>query len=94
MMNIVFDAMLQNTEAAFPDLSTDTNVQEAVEQIQGLMKKVWKSCPFQALPSWLQDNDYLHDGHRPQLHSFLMCFQSIFRVHTETINIWTHLLGR
>ena len=32
-------------------------------------------------------------GHRPELRSFLSCFKSIFRIHTETGNIWTHLLG-
>jgi adiponectin receptor len=25
--------------------------------------------------------------------SFKQCFASIFRLHTETVNIWTHLLG-
>ncbi|XP_073973027.1 adiponectin receptor isoform X2 [Rhodnius prolixus] len=61
------------------------------------MRKVWSAswsvCNFRHLPHWLQDNDYLHDGHRPPLPSFKMCFKSIFRIHTETGNIWTHLLG-
>merc|ERR1711962_131666 len=30
---------------------------------------------------------------KPPLPSFRMCFRSIFRIHTETGNIWTHLLG-
>lgn len=62
------------------------------------MRKVWSAswsvCNFRHLPHWLQDNDYLHDGHRPPLPSFKMCFKSIFRIHTETGNIWTHLLGK
>jgi len=53
----------------------------------------WRVHPFSKLPSWLQDNDYLHDWHRPPLPSFSACFHSIFRIHTETGNIWTHLLG-
>ncbi|XP_026474294.1 adiponectin receptor protein-like isoform X3 [Ctenocephalides felis] len=53
----------------------------------------WKVCHFKNLPRWLQDNDYLHKGHRPPLPSFGACFKSIFRIHTETGNIWTHLLG-
>ena len=40
-----------------------------------------------------QDNDFLKKGHRPPLSSFRECFASIFRIHTETGNIWTHLLG-
>ena len=33
-------------------------------------------------------------GHRPELNSFTECFKSIFMIHTETGNIWTHLIGR
>ena len=47
-----------------------------------------------ALPSYLRDNEYLHKHHRPQLNSFTECFKSIFRIHTETGNIWTHLVGK
>ena len=43
--------------------------------------------------TYLQDNDFLKKGHRPPLPSFRECFKSIFRIHTETGNIWTHLLG-
>lgn len=53
----------------------------------------WKVVQFTTLPQWLQDNDFLRKGHRPPLPSFRECFKSIFRIHTETGNIWTHLLG-
>ncbi|KAL1456631.1 hypothetical protein WDU94_001346 [Cyamophila willieti] len=70
---------------------------EAVEQAEEFVRKVWHAswnvCHFQHLPQWLQDNDFLHTGHRPPLYTFKECFKSIFRVHTETGNIWTHLLG-
>jgi len=45
------------------------------------------------LPHWLVDNEYLISGHRPPMPSVKQCFASIFRLHTETVNIWTHLLG-
>ncbi len=44
-----------------------------------------------ALPPFLKDNEYLKRHHRPQLNSILECVKSIFRMHTETGNIWTHL---
>lgn len=53
----------------------------------------WRVIPFHVLPDWLKDNDYLLHGHRPPMPSFRACFGSIFRIHTETGNIWTHLLG-
>lgn len=35
----------------------------------------------------------MHTGHRPPLPSFAACFKSIWSLHTETGNIWTHLVG-
>uniref|UniRef100_A0A8C6EFV2 Uncharacterized protein n=1 Tax=Moschus moschiferus TaxID=68415 RepID=A0A8C6EFV2_MOSMO len=32
-------------------------------------------------------------GHRPPMPSFRACYKSIFRIHTETSNVWTHLLA-
>lgn len=66
---------------------------QAGEICRKVIEASWKVCHFSALPHWLQDNDYLHWGHRPPLPSFTACFQSIFRIHTETGNIWTHLIG-
>jgi len=67
------------------------------EQVEQFAKYVWESgwrvMPHHALPNWLRDNDFLLKGHRPPLPSVKECFKSIFRVHTETGNIWTHLVG-
>jgi len=48
---------------------------------------------FKKLPNWMKDNEYLQFGHRPELNSFKECFKSIFGIHSETGNIWTHLIG-
>uniref|UniRef100_A0A0N5AFA9 Adiponectin receptor protein n=1 Tax=Syphacia muris TaxID=451379 RepID=A0A0N5AFA9_9BILA len=53
----------------------------------------WTVQKFEYLPEWLQDNEYLRHGHRPPLPSFAECFRSILALHTETGNIWTHLIG-
>ncbi|KAI1701837.1 hemolysin-III related domain-containing protein [Ditylenchus destructor] len=53
----------------------------------------WKRQNFEFLPDWLQDNEFLRTGHRPPMASFGSCFKSIFSVHTETGNIWTHMYG-
>ena len=54
---------------------------------------VWNVVSFDSLPSWLKDNEYLRHGYRPPMNSFRRCFGSMFRMHTETWNIWTHLFG-
>jgi len=53
------------------------------------------TCDFRDLPQWLmQDsNGYLHKGHRPPSDSIAWCLKSIFHIHTETVNIWSHLLA-
>ncbi len=61
--------------------------------IERISHLAWTSLPFDKLPQWMQDNEYLTAEHRPPMNSFLGCFKSMFRMHTETWNIWTHLLG-
>ena len=53
----------------------------------------WTSKRFAELPQWMQENEYLTHEHRPQMNSYAKCTMSMFRMHTETWNIWTHLLG-
>jgi len=65
----------------------------ACEKCEEMARHAWTLVHHHHLPKWLRDNEFLTKGHRPQLYSFCACFRSIFRVHTETGNIWTHLLG-
>jgi len=53
----------------------------------------WRVVSFEKLPPWLKDNDFLHTWHRPPLLTAVNCLKSIFRLHSETLNIWTHLIG-
>ena len=71
---------------------TKTSVREGVHAVAQCIRD-WKACHFTSLPGWMRDNEHLHFGHRPELKSFNECFKSIFRIHTETGNIWTHLIG-
>lgn len=77
-----------------PFLQVPNNCAEQVEQFgKYVWKNGWKAMPHHVLPDWLHDNEYLLKGHRPPLPSTKECFKSIFRIHTETGNIWTHLIG-
>ncbi|KAI9024674.1 hemolysin-III related-domain-containing protein [Hyaloraphidium curvatum] len=48
---------------------------------------------FEDLPAWLRDNFYIITGYRPELSTYTACLRSIFYVHNESGNIWTHLFG-
>ncbi|XP_023175685.1 adiponectin receptor protein isoform X2 [Drosophila hydei] len=84
------DELVEEDDAGCPLPSTPEDTQLIEAEV---WEASWKVCHYRNLPKWLQDNDFLHRGHRPPLPSFRACFKSIFRVHTETGNIWTHLLG-
>lgn len=51
------------------------------------------TAAFNEQPEWLKDNKFLHCGHRRPTYSYITCTRSIFQLHNETVNIWTHLLG-
>ena len=53
----------------------------------------WKRIRFSELPEWRKSNEYIIGSYRPLVLSFCGCFASIFKLHNETWNIWTHLLG-
>ncbi|CAF1077489.1 unnamed protein product [Didymodactylos carnosus] len=66
---------------------------KCVEQAKEVGKRVVEYVVDHALlPHWLLDNEFLISGHRPPMPSVKQCFASIFHLHTETVNIWTHLL--
>ncbi|KAA8642799.1 hemolysin-III family protein [Aspergillus tanneri] len=44
------------------------------------------------VPEWMQWDPYIVHGYRPQLGSFEDCFWSLFYLHNEFINTWSHLL--
>lgn len=45
------------------------------------------------LHAWQKDNQYILAHYRPASYSYYVCFQSIFFLHNESVNIHTHLLG-
>lgn len=44
------------------------------------------------VPHWQQDNCYIHGSYRSPSSSYQRSFASLFRIHNETVNIYTHLI--
>ncbi len=40
----------------------------------------------------MKDNDKIHTGYRINFNSISKLFRSLFMVHNEVVNIWSHLL--
>ena len=81
--------------ASYRERSSSTSSVESMDSAlsQLIPACVWKVVSFESLPNWLKDNEYLRHGYRPPMQSFSGCFGSMFRMHNETWNIWTHLFG-
>ena len=47
---------------------------------------------YEDAPSWMQHNPFILTAYRCH-YSVSMCFRSLFSLHNETLNVWTHLLG-
>ena len=45
------------------------------------------------IPDWYKDNEYILTKYRNTDRNYLYYLKSIFKLHNETFNIWTHLLG-
>lgn len=48
---------------------------------------------YDELPAWRQDNHFILTRYRPTSNSFFICFQSLFQLHNESVNIHSHLSG-
>lgn len=64
---------------------------------QGKGKRLWKKVKYQlveyhSLPGYLRDNEYIM-GHYRADWPLKQAFLSIFSIHNETLNVWTHLIG-
>lgn len=45
------------------------------------------------LPEWRRDNAFILSGYRQSQNSYAHSFRSLFYMHNESVNIWSHLLG-
>lgn len=48
--------------------------------------------PFEELPAWMQKDPRIRRGYREELRTAWNCFISLFYIHNEFVNIWSHLL--
>ena len=50
---------------------------------------------YRDLPQWMKDNEneLIFTSYRKPTHSYHLSLKTIWHLHNETVNIWTHLLG-
>lgn len=76
---------------------SNENLMSSSSSREGKGKKLWKKVKYQlveyhALPGYLKDNEYILGHYRAEwpLKQVLL---SVFTIHNETLNVWTHLIG-
>lgn len=45
------------------------------------------------LPKWLLDNEWIINWYRRPDLNHAQCLWSVFSLHNQSVNIWTHILG-
>ncbi|CAL5326128.1 unnamed protein product [Camellia sinensis] len=74
-----------------------SEVNENQQSKEGKGKRLWNKVKYQlveyhSLPGYLRDNEFIVGHYRsewPMKHVLM----SIFTIHNETLNVWTHLIG-
>lgn len=60
----------------------------AEKRLQDRLTLLWHE-----IHPWQQDNHYIQSGYRPASYSYSKSAKSLFYLHNETVNVYTHLLG-
>ncbi|MCO5554869.1 hypothetical protein L7F22_008406 [Adiantum nelumboides] len=55
-------------------------------------KEEYRLLEYHACPEYMKDNEYILSYYRVDF-SWQQALSSLFKLHNETLNIWTHLLG-
>ncbi len=72
------------------------NEEAETEENVPLLKKPlyrWQTVPFAQAPLWTRDNAFIHTGYRQAQFSCKGCLESLFYLHNEWGNVYSHLIG-
>ncbi|CAB4255559.1 similar to Saccharomyces cerevisiae YOL002C IZH2 Plasma membrane protein involved in zinc homeostasis and osmotin-induced apoptosis [Maudiozyma barnettii] len=51
-----------------------------------------KLYTWHEIPDWQKDNEFIHGGYVRETNSFTECINSLFYLHNESVNIYSHLI--
>ena len=71
---------------------TQATISTAKEAVAATNQTIDHVLHWRDLPAWTQIDPYIRRGYRRPLGTFVCCFQSLFYLHNESVNTWSHLL--
>jgi predicted membrane channel-forming protein YqfA (hemolysin III family) len=48
---------------------------------------------YHEAPYYMQDNEYIFRGYRIRFNTTKKILKSLFMIHNESVNVWSHLIG-
>eukprot|EP00250_Pteridium_aquilinum_P010151 c19181_g1_i1 orf=25-549(-) len=73
-------------------LQKENNAHTTVVRMWKKVKEEYRLLEYHACPEYLKDNEFILSYYRADF-SISQALSSLFKLHNETLNIWTHLLG-
>ncbi|KAG0656329.1 inc metabolism membrane protein [Maudiozyma exigua] len=67
----------------------DKTLKKVVTHTTSTKRKLYT---WHEIPDWQKDNEYIHGGYVKETNSFTECINSLFYIHNETVNIYSHLI--
>ena len=71
--------------------STDVPISTEVNPISTKVKPYLGN--WDEAPKFTQDNEYIRTGYRVNFCTIKRIIRSLFMIHNESVNIWSHLIG-
>uniref|UniRef100_A0A7N0TR56 Uncharacterized protein n=1 Tax=Kalanchoe fedtschenkoi TaxID=63787 RepID=A0A7N0TR56_KALFE len=96
MMGDYYESKVSAAAEVFDEM-LESEIGDNSPSKEGKGSRLWKKVKYQlveyhALPAYMRDNEYIHRYYRSEwpLKQVLL---SVFTIHNETLNVWTHLIG-
>lgn len=68
-----------------------TQMADAAQKTESVIAKALLAT-WEELPFWQKDNEYIITGYVRETNNYIKTFQSLFYLHNESVNIYTHLI--
>ncbi|CCD25493.1 PAQR-type receptor NDAI_0F01740 [Naumovozyma dairenensis CBS 421] len=79
-----------STTTVVEGIINNTDNGDSIEQVK--RKVVYKLYRWDEIPEWQKDNEHIISGYVRETNSFKGCLHSLFYVHNESGNVYSHLL--